>query len=268
MACTLAREWHDEEEGEMEPSIIRQLAIPLSEMPRDHRLGILSIDVQLHHLSCHVWIFGPKWQALLVERKEFHGDVEHENGLPWQALRAWVLEREHWNGRRMDLACIDMAYKSDVVMNAATRIGHRRVFPVKGFAGWDKPVFKRSETRIGNNSRRIYSLGTDAIKVSAVKGLRAGTIRICDHLEEEVEAELCAERLVWRGLAGRRYRKWDKPHASKNECFDSLVYAMASVRISGATDSGIVNMRLPDAVAEPQRAPSKRKRKRFGGIAR
>ena len=231
--------------GEIDATNLRQRAIPLSALPDGHRLAVCSVDVQDGWLSMHVLIFGPRRNAVIVERREFNGDIDCVGGSAWVALREWLRSEPTWEGRRIRLLVCDTGFQSGWTMRNLRWLGRRHpVYAVKGRAGWDEPDWRRSKTVVDGVARRLYIVGVDPLKSSVTRRLRKGEIKIADDLPEEVEAELAGERLDDVVVKGRKERRWVQHHA-RVEALDCCVYATAAVEIAQIADIASLPLAVP-----------------------
>lgn len=237
----------DAGESEVSTSTIQQHAIPLAEIPDDHRLGVCAVDVQDGWLSTHVFLFGPSERAVLAWRGEFNGDVDRLDGSAWIALRRWLATATVAN-RAVRVVVVDTGFQSDATIRNCRRLPVRAI-AVKGAGGWDRPTFRRSKTVVAGIAERLYVLGVDSLKLTISQRFAAGDMRIVDDLPAAVCEELAGERLKWAVQQGRRRRRWvqDAEHV---EALDCAVYALAALRIANVAD--IANVPLAGE-ARPRR---------------
>ena len=223
-------------ESELSGSAIRDHAIPLADVPDDHRLAICSVDVQDGWLCAHVLLFGPGEAAVLAERHEWNGDVDRVDGAAWLAFQRWLRSRPTVGGRHVRLVVVDTGFQSDSTVRNCRRLPFRPIC-VKGAGGWDRPTYRRSKTVVGGIPERLFVLGVDALKLTVAQRFARGHMRIADHLPEAVSDELAGERLKWSVQQGRRRRRWVQD-ADRVEALDCSVYALAALRIAAIADVG------------------------------
>ena len=221
-------------ESEVSSSEVRRHAIPVAEVPDDHRLAVCAVDVQDGWLSVAVFLFGPRERAVLVEQTEYNGDVDRVNGSAWLAFRRWLESRPIVQGRPIRIVVVDTGFQSDTTVRNCRKLPLRATC-VKGAGGWDRPTYRRSKTVAGGIAERLFVLGVDALKLTVSHRFAVGDMRIADHLPEKVADELAGERLKWVQQQGRRRRRWVQD-AERIEAFDCAVYALAAVRIANVAD--------------------------------
>lgn len=249
----LARPWM-EEGDRVEASAVRKLAV--NAPPDDHRLGIAAVDVQDGWLSVAAFLYGPGERAVLVERRELNGSVDVVGGAAWVELARWLATRPVWNGHGLRALAIDTGFHSDMTVRNAQRLkfsGAR--FLVKGVPGFHAPTYKRGTTTVRGVRRRLYLLGVDSLKMTAIQRYASGHFRVVDAIEDSVIGELEAEELVWAKTVGRKRRRWQQV-GNRNELIDQSVYALAAARIVNMSDASIARLRK---AAEKK----KRRRKRY-----
>lgn len=248
----LARPWMDEGDRVDHGAVRRQA---LEKRPDDCRMIVLAVDVQDGWLSAAVFAYGPGEKSVLLERREFNGDVDKVGGAAWSELNGWLATGPRWDGYGITVTAVDTGYQSDmVVRNAAGLTGAGTVLLVKGGTGFAHATWKRGKTVVAGVPRRLYMLGVDGCKVTMVQRYVNGHARVLDSIPDEVLAELEAEELVWAKTLGRKRRRWSQI-ADRNELLDQSVYALAAVRILGWTDEQI-------AALEPN-APVRRRKRRY-----
>ena len=236
-------------ESDVSSSTIRSHAIPLAEVPDDHRLCVCSVDVQDGWLSGHVFLFGPSESAVLVDRHEWNGDIDRVDGTAWTAFKRWLTSRPTVGGRPVRIVVVDTGFQSDLTIRNCRRLPIRTTC-VKGAGGWDRPTYRRSKSVVAGFAERLFVLGVDPLKLTVAQRFAKGTMRIADHLPDEVADELAGERLKWTTQQGRRRRRWVQD-GERVEALDCSVYALAAVRIANVAN--VASLPLDNAPARPRK---------------
>ena len=265
----LARPWRESEGEQVQPSTLRSQSIPLADMPEDYKFSVVVIDVQKDWLSASVWIYGTERRCLLVHQERFDGDIER-GGKAWKDCIAWLKSGDSRFRRRAPRAvAIDVGYQMTQCMEMVPvikrAIGGKPVMAVKGGRGWGKASSTRSTTSVGKRRRVFYSLCTNDLKVSVMKGLANGRIRIrAEGLPEGIEEELTSEHLVTEIRDNMPYKRWKKwTPGTRNEALDQAVYAQAL--IERLAPANFDKLRLEKKADAPERLPPEAPRKAPAG---
>ena len=242
----------------LNPSQIRANALPWSEVSPAMKLAVCAIDVQQGWLSVHVIMFASQTQGIVVERVEMHGDIDYVGGSAWEQCKTWIRTHKGYRGYPISLVVVDTGYQSDITVQNAARLGHPKVFFVKGDDGWNRAIYTRSKNaKVRGLKYPLYMLGVDGIKVSLRKWFGNGQMRILDTLPETVERELVSEELKEKKVRGRTTKFWDQIE-KRNECLDACVYAVAAIHIAGHNSETIGAIQPAKATpATRRRTPNK-----------
>lgn len=262
---SLARPFNDDVDP-IPPSVIRSSAIPRSALPKEYRLCVAAIDVQNKWLSAHVVSFASPRDGIIVDRHEFHGDIDRIDGSAWLLCKAWLMSRPKYGGYPIRIAVIDTGYMSDVTVINGQRLRFPNTFFVKGAGGWDRPTSKRAQhAKVRGQPYPLFIVGVDPLKETLRKLLSVGKMRIVSEMPEEVEQELVSEVLIWHKSHGKKTKRWDQID-NRNEALDCTIYAMSAVGIAGFTPPMIANIKLPGA-AKRRRSMSTLERLQASGVA-
>ncbi|MFU1479062.1 phage terminase large subunit family protein [Roseovarius sp. C7] len=110
-----------------------------------------------------------------------------------------------------------------------SRIG-RRIFPLKGVAGFKRPLVERSKTR----AVPLQLVGVDVAKHRLLNGLQARTgWRFGDTLSDDWFMQLTSERRVVRYSRGQPAARFERIVGRRAEALDCVVYAMAARALVG-----------------------------------
>ena len=231
------------------PSVIRANAISIDQVSPDAKLVIAVIDVQNKWLSMNVFMFSSQVEGVMVDRREFHGDVEYVGSSAWLLAKEWLATDPKYRGYRIHMLAIDTGYSTDSAVRNGMRLGVNMTFFVKGMGGFDRQSHKRAdEAKVQNSRYPLFILGVDPLKETVRKCLSVGLIRVLDTIPEDVDRELTSENLIRRRVNGKWTKRWEQVE-ERNEALDTLVYALASIRIAGM-DSEMIARIQP---AKPRR---------------
>ena len=265
---SLARPFNEDTEP-LTPSQIRANALPLREIPTEtHRLAICAIDVQKGWLSVHVLLFASPAHAVIVDRREFYGDIDRLDGSAWTQCKDWLNTKPMYNGFGVKSTVIDTSWQTDMTVLNGTRMRQPRTYFVKGGHGFNHPLIKQAvNPRIRGLRYPLLMVGVDGIKRSLRKWYGTGQFRIVDTLPENVERELTSEVLVKHKSHGRIRPRWEQID-ERNEALDASVYAIAALHAAGYTQEmiGRIARKVPKAKAKAKaRRPNTLERLRATG---
>ena len=225
------------------------------------------VDVQDDRLEVLTIGWGPGEEAWLLDRQDLPGDPAGPD--PWKALDG-LLDKPFRHSTGTDLTieamCIDSAgHRTEYVYDYASSRAGRRVFAIIGRAGGGPIVSAPSRKKRGAAKRPVplYTIGVDGAKalwVSRYRITEAGPGRVHLPLEswadEELAAQLTAERLVTRYKAGFPIQVW-RPIRARNEMLDCAVYGLAALKILHPDLEGLARQLLEPAEPPPPPAPKK-----------
>lgn len=226
----------------------------------------MGVDVQDDRLEGLVIGWGPGEEAWIVDRLELPGDTSQPE--PWAMLDE-VLSHEylHETGQRLAIAatCIDSAgHRTTLVYEYARRQAARRVYATIGRSGTRPLVSSPSPRKWGREKRQVplYTVGVDAAKALVTSRLAhtergPGYVHMpaADWADEELAAQLTAERLVTRWHKGQPKAEWRKVRP-RNEMLDCSVLALAALRLLHPDLQLLLErLRNPDAGKPPPPAP-------------
>lgn len=224
----------------------------------------MGVDVQDDRLEALVYGWGPGEESWILDRQVIPGDTSQPQ--PWEGLDE-LLDRSylHSTGQRLPIqaTCIDSAgHRTTLVYDYALRQAARRVYAVIGRDGQRPIVSSPSPRKWGQQKRQVplYTIGVDAAKALVVSRLAVtekgpGYVHMphSDWADEELAAQLTAERLVTRFVRGVPSQVWKKTRP-RNEALDCTVYALAALRLLHP-DLGLLSARLlnPERPEPPAR---------------
>lgn len=241
----LGETWADRDSPRIEPHVLlaRREAYP-SEVPALASVITAGVDVQADRLELQVVAWGEHLERWVIDWTPIPGDPRRAE--TWELLLD-VLggTYEHANGRRLPIhaTCIDSGFLADEVYAFVLANQHRRIFATKGesHATAEPLVMRASDRTFGRNARpvRLYRLNVDAGKAELASALSLptggpGTVHFGPFLGEDYFVQLTSERrerFVSHGVARER---WTKAEGSRNEAWDTAIYARAAFDIVSA----------------------------------
>jgi phage terminase large subunit GpA-like protein len=239
-------------EIELNASELQARAEPISE-PYDQNIEAVTcgVDVQGNRLEATFLALHRDKTASVLNHIVLHGDTSAPQ--VWGELDD-VLGTTFGlrDGRRLSISAtgIDSGFSSDQVVSfARSQIRKsRRVLPIKGVAGFDRPAIKEGSKIKGN--MRVTLIGVDGLKLSVSKRLAMvelgpGYIRLPNHVDSEYFDQLAAEELRVKQVRGFARYEFFKTFR-RNEALDALVYAVAM--------TSLPNLIAPQKPAAPKQS--------------
>lgn len=132
-------------------------------------------------------------------------------------------------------ACIDSGGSHTQTVYDFCRPRHdRRIWPVKGKDGQDRPVWPKKPTKVKNKKVPLYLLGVDTAKTTIYARLRLespgpGYCHFPVGRDPSYFDELTAEVRRVKYHRGHARYYWWKPERARNEALDCRVYAYAAL---------------------------------------
>ncbi len=225
----LAEPWREEGEAIDDAALAsRAEPISLAEIPPECIALTCGVDVQEDRLEVTTAGWTRAGETLILDHHAIWGAPDDDE--TWQELDAHLKGRwQHPNGGtlRIDATCIDAGSGShyDVVERFCRARLSRRVFAIKGAAGFGRPAITRSRSK----GRLLFIVGVDGIKAAILAKLaeRRG-FRFSDQLEPVYYEQLVSEKRVTRMSRGRVVVRLEAIPGRENHALDALVYATAA----------------------------------------
>jgi phage terminase large subunit GpA-like protein len=240
---SLAETWEEKGDKADPNSLMQRREVYAAQVPmRGVWLGA-GIDAQIDRLEVQIVAFGVGEESWRIDYRVLWGDPLAPD--VWNELED-VLSEEftHESGVTMRIggACLDTGGTNSYTQTAYDWLrgkSGRRVFGVKGIAGWGRPVVAQPERKqSGKNARKVdlFLVGVDEAKLIVMRRLNMqapgpGYIHFSEDAEAEYFQQLTAEKLVTRYIKGFAKREWTKPDRARNEALDTFVYAYAALKI-------------------------------------
>lgn len=231
----LAETWRDDAGDELDESLLasRREAIGLDRLPPEVLYLTGGADVQKDRIELTSLGWTADGDALVLAHEIVWGDPEQSD--TWAEFDD-LLRRDfrHPSGGalRYDAAMVDSGdggMTDQVYSFTRPRVG-RRIFPLKGVAGFKRPLVERAKTR----GIALQLVGVDVAKQRLLNALQAGTgWRFSDSLSDEWFSQLTAERRVVRYSRGQPAARFERIVGRRAEALDCAVYAMAARALVG-----------------------------------
>ena len=235
---TFLAETFDDEAGETirADDIGQRIEIKPERLPNDILVITCGVDIQQDRIEAEVVGWNQDFQSWGLGFRMFKGStalpqVYNEFNI-W--LMGWEWLREDGLMMRINATAIDSGYNtSQIYRFCQGKIG-RRIFPIKGLAGWGKPIIGRgTKTKVAGVS--VFPVGVDEAKLKLQALLKTkeqgpGFAHFFDGCNYDLEyfKQLAAEKLVKKIEKGRTSRKWVQPR-ERHDATDIRVYNMAAL---------------------------------------
>lgn len=228
----LGETWRDEAAVPLEADALLARREPFAaEAPAGVALITAGADVQADRIECEVVGWGAGEESWSLGYFVIHGDTgqpEVWTDLDRLLLRQW----KHESGLLLPVsaACIDAGFETATVIEFCLARRGRRIFAVKGAAGFGKPIWPRRATTGGRHRGEMFLIGADSAKERVYSRLRVehpgpGYCHFpLDRTKDWFEM-LVSERII----VERGERKFSKPAGVRNEALDARAYAMAAL---------------------------------------
>lgn len=188
----------------------------------------------------------------ILDHRVFYGPIDGE--AVWQDLDSLLRETwQHPNGGtlRIDACAADSSdggHLEHVMAFCRPRFG-RRVVPIKGVAGFSRPLLQKS----GN--QHLWLVGSDAAKSQLfARVTRNQGIRFGHTLAPIFFEQFASERRIVRYVRGKPEARFERIKGKRAETLDAAVYALAARQLIGQR----LDLRQAElaSAAAPKKAPA------------
>lgn len=228
----LGETWRDEAAVPLESDALYLRREPFAaEAPAGVALITAGADVQADRIECEVVGWGAGEESWSLGYFVLHGDT----GQPevWGDLdRLLARQWQHESGLLLPVAavCVDAGFETETVLDFCRARRGRRIWPVKGQAGFGKPIWPRRATTGGKNRGELFLVGSDVAKEKVYSRLRVerpgpGYCHFPLDRGRDWFEMLVSERII----VERGERKFAKPAGVRNEALDCRSYAVAAL---------------------------------------
>jgi phage terminase large subunit GpA-like protein len=196
----------------------------------------------------------------------------------WRLLDDYLSRRwRHECGVEMivEVTMIDCGHKTEEVHTFCRSREHRRIYPIKGVAGWGKGFYLNTKKRHERFGTHSYFAHTDELKtkVYAQLSLTDRGPGYCHFPKKPVYSEkyfkglTCESRKV-KTVGGRKKLYWDTPSGARNEPLDVRCYSYVGllaypIDLASRASMGLQRVFPPDGTAS---GIIRRKRKGSPGL--
>ena len=257
----LGQPWKTEGEDLDEHALFnRREAFGLDRLPHDVLWITAGVDCQDDRIEV-VLMGHSEADWLILGHRCFYGPIDGES--VWQDLDSLLRETwQHPNGAtiRIDACAVDSGdggHLEHVLGFCKPRFG-RRVVPIKGVAGFSRPLLEKS------GKQHLWLAGVDALKSQLfVRLSRNQGLRFSDALAPIYFEQLASERRVVRYVRGKPEARFERIKGKRAETLDATVYALAVRQLIGQR----VDLRAAElsSAAAPKAPPRVIKSKWLGG---
>ena len=201
------------------------------------------IDMQMDRLELEIVAWGVGEESWSIDYRVLWGDPLGDE--VWEELDD-ILEDTymHESGAQLSIsaACLDTGGTAGYTQRAYEYVKSRRnrkVFAIKGRAGWGMPIVQSPQRKQSGKDKRkidLFIVGVDEAKLTVMRRLDLekkgpGYCHFPHDREMEWYRQLTAEKLIIRYVKGQPIREWHKPDRARNEALDCRVYALAALKI-------------------------------------
>ncbi|MGA2637433.1 phage terminase large subunit family protein [Methylocella sp.] len=261
----LAQGWRQQGDELDEGSLLSRVEpFGLDRIPPAVLCIVCGVDVQSDSLHCTFAGFTRiSGECFVLAHVVLHGPTDQEP--VWQDLDDRLKQRwQHPHGGMIgvDAAAIDAGSGShfDRVLRFCAARAARRVYAIKGAAGFGRPAFKQSAGLRSRGAQRLFIVGVDSLKLALFERLKRGAlIRFSDSLDASFFEELTSERLVTKYSRGRPERRFELGVGKRNESLDTVIYCHAAREgCAIALDAREAALKLQPASTVPPRVSRSR----------
>ncbi len=233
--CVLGETWRDENALPLDADALHNRREPFAaEVPSGAALLTCGVDVQDDRLEVEVVGWGRGEESWSVAYHVLHGDTGQAD--VWADLdRLLVRQWRHESGLDLPISatCIDSGFEMGQVIEFTRPRMNRRVYAIKGQAGFGKPIWPRRASR-GVQRGEFFLIGSDTAKERVYSKLRVekpgpGFCHFPIDRDADYFRQLTAERIVVRQRGTRSERVFMKPGGVRNEALDCRGYATAAL---------------------------------------
>jgi phage terminase large subunit GpA-like protein len=227
--------WKDEAALPLDADALYSRREPFgAEVPMGACLLTAGADVQGDRIEVEIVGWGDGEESWSVGYHVLYGDTGQPEvwcDLDRLLLRQW----RHESGLELPIAaaCVDAGFEMAQVLEFCRPRLNRKVYAIKGAAGFGKPVWPRRASK-GVHRGEFFMIGSDTAKERVYGKLRVnlpgpGYCHFPLDRERDWFDMLTAERIKTRTVHGRAERYFQKPDGVRNEALDSRAYATAGL---------------------------------------
>jgi len=237
-------ETYEENGDKADPEVLQLRAEEyVTQIPNAGVYLTCGIDMQMDRLELEIVAWGVGEESWSIDYRVLWGDPLGDD--VWEELDD-ILEDTymHESGAQLSIsaACLDTGGTAGYTQRAYEYVKSRRnrkVFAIKGRAGWGMPIVQSPQRKQSGKDKRkidLFIVGVDEAKLTVMRRLDLekkgpGYCHFPHDREMEWYRQLTAEKLIIRYVKGQPIREWHKPDRARNEALDCRVYALAALKI-------------------------------------
>jgi phage terminase large subunit GpA-like protein len=241
------------------------------------------VDIQDDRIEAEVVGWGLNNESWSIDYKVFPGKTGLmgdrrgmlANGQPsvWRLLDDFLQSRwTHESGAPLgiEITMVDCGYKGDEAHKFCRPREHERVYPVRGYSGWGKGLFKNNKNRHQKYGTKTTDAYVDELKNKLYAGLAVAEVgpaychfpRRPEYDEQHFKGLTC-ENKATKIVGGKQILYWDNPSGARNEPIDCRNYAQVAflsypVNLEHRADKGLHGLFTDNSAPRPK--PKKRRR--------
>ncbi len=240
---SLAETWEETGEKADAGALRSRREIFAAPVPMAGLVLTAGVDMQQDRLEVEIVAWGLGEESWSVDYRVLWGDPLQAD--VWEELEALLASTWlHESGAQLPVVatCVDTGGTKGYTQAAYDWLKgktSRRIFGVKGVAGWGRPIVGApSRKKSGQRGRKIdlFPVGVDEAKLVVMRRLSVaepgpGYCHVPDDREPEWFEQITAEKLSLRYVKGFPVREWHQTR-ERNEALDCRVYALAALKIA------------------------------------
>lgn len=240
---SLAETWEETGEKADAGALRSRREVFAAPVPMGGLVLTAGVDMQQDRLEVEIVAWGVGEESWSVDYRVLWGDPLQAD--VWEELEALLASTWlHESGAQLPVvaACVDTGGTKGYTQAAYDWLKGktgRRVFGVKGVAGWGRPIVGApSRRKSGQRGRKIdlFPVGVDEAKLVVMRRLSVaepgpGYCHVPEDREAEWFEQITAEKLSLRYVKGFPVREWHQTR-ERNEALDCRVYALAALKIA------------------------------------
>jgi len=235
---TLGEAWQEPDETVADTGELRARAEDYTKVPAPVKIITAGFDLQGTYAQAEVVGWGPNFESWGLEHAVFPGDPSQPQ--LWEDIDRFLTKsyaRADGGQQRIFISCFDTGFMSDQVYRFVIGKAKRRIFGIKGVAGFHKSIIGNPLKNQYSRSLKIYPVGSDAVKQLIFAHLAiedddgAGPyMHFPRSYPPEYYDQLTAEKLLVVKKGGQPTRRYKKIR-DRNEALDCRVYARAALEL-------------------------------------
>lgn len=272
----LGEAWEDQEGETLEHEVLLKRRETYNcQLPEEVLIITAGVDIQDDRLEIEVVGWGKDKESWGIEYKKIYGNPEQQQ--IWDELDQYLSSSffyEDGNSLNIACTCIDTGghFTNEVYKFIKPR-EIRRIFGIKGYAGFDRPVIGKP-SKSNREKINLFPIGVDVLKDKVYERLKINfegpgychfPIESEKGYDEEYFKSLCSEKKIMRYVKGVPKFQWVQKR-KRNEGLDLRNYASAALEILNPNFEILEKMRkegnlfVKNTSSLVQKTPKKKRR--------